>query len=225
MAPIDAMGWLLMDSGTQSLVLGFVLTTVLGGLLGAGLQRAQWKRQARLEIARMNFADANQLVDAVLDLTDKRYYHLYRWYRSVCDNDPDEKITEREREYFVHVNEWNETLRSHHQGLRRHFGVSHALSYLNYEDDLNPQHPTSLHYRFVLATGLVRLAYSDARAADAAWAEIEKLNWHLTEFAHESTTGLMQRSQSLRRLRTADERDDSPALTSRPQPQHPSAQR
>ncbi len=211
-----------MDAGTQSLVLGFVLTTVLGGLLGAGLQRAQWNRQARLEIAKKNFSDATELVDAVLDLTDRRYYHLYRWYGAVRDHDSDERISEREHQYFLHVHEWNETLRSHHQGLRRHLGVSHALSYLNYQDDLDPHHPTSLHYRFVLATHLIRQAASDANAADSAWSEIEKLNWHLTEFAQEASTALMHRSQSLRQLRAKDQRDDSPALTSRPQPQHPS---
>lgn len=211
-----------MDAGTQSLVLGFVLTTVLGGLLGAGLQRAQWNRQARLEIAKKNFSDATDLVEAVLDLTDKRYYHLYRWYGSVRDQDPDERIAERERQYFLRVHEWNESLRSHHQGLRRHLGVSHALSYLNYRDDLDPQNPTSLHYRFVLATNLVRQTTADASAADHAWSEIEKLNWHLTEFAQEASTALMRRSQSLRHLRAKDQDDDSPALTSRPEPQHPS---
>jgi hypothetical protein len=210
------------DAGTQSLILGFVLTTVLGGLLGAGLQRAQWNRQARLEIAKKNFSDAGELVDAVLDLTDRRYYHLYRWYSSVRDQDPNERVAEREQQYFLHVHEWNESLRSHHQGLRRHLGVAHALSYLNYQDDLDLQHPTSLHYRFVLATKLVRRAASDANAADRAWSEIERLNWHLTEFAQEASTALMHRSQSLGQLRAKDEEDDSPALTSRPQPQHPS---
>ena len=211
-----------MDPSTQSLILGFVLTTVLGGLLGAGLQRAQWNRQARLEMAKKNYSDATALLDEVLNLTDKRYYHLYRWYGSVRDGDPMERVTQREEQYFVHVHAWNETLRAHHQGLRRHLGASYALSYLNYQDDLNPQHPTSIHYRFVLATNLLRQAQRENGAVERAWSEIEKLNWHLTEFAQDASTALLERSHSLGRLRARDQKDDSPALTSRPQPRHPS---
>ena len=211
-----------MNANTQSLVVGFVLTTVLGGLLGAALQRAQWNRQARLDIAKKNFSDATALLEEILDLTDRRYYHLYRWFSSVRDGVAESGIAEGERLYYEVVHGWTERLRSHHQGLRRHVGVSYALDFLNYQDDLDPDHPTSLHYRFVLCTRLVREVSADVRVADRAWSEIERLNWHLTEFAQESTTALMKRSESLRQLTTAEVGGDVPALTSRPQPQHPS---
>ncbi len=38
--------------------------------------RAPWNRQTRLEIAEKNISVAAELVDAVLDLTDKPHYHL-----------------------------------------------------------------------------------------------------------------------------------------------------
>lgn len=211
-----------MNADTWSLVIGFILTTGLGGFLGAGLQRMQWSREARLDIAKQGYVDATALLDDVYTLVDKRYYHLFRWYRSVYDEDTEKKVGEREAAYFVAVREWNEKLRSHHQSIRRHLGVSHAVSFLDYHDDLDPQCPTSLHYRFVLCTGLVHRLKSDRDIAPLVLSEIEKLNWHLTEFALETTTELMKRSQSLSHLRSTDwSKESSASLTSRPQPRHP----
>ncbi|KQS98683.1 hypothetical protein ASG23_13085 [Cellulomonas sp. Leaf395] len=208
-----------MDADMQSLVIGFVLTTVLGGLLGAGLQRTQWNRQARLDIAKQGYVDATTMLEQVLTSIDRRYYGLYRWYSSVRDDEPEQKLAEREAVYFATVHEWNEKLRTHHQGIRRHLGASHALSFLNYRDDLDPQHPSSLHYRFVLCTSLVHRLKADPRTEPAVWSEIEKLNWHLTEFAQEATTELIRRSHSLRRLRSRDLAEErSEAMVSRPEP-------
>jgi hypothetical protein len=212
-----------MDASTRSMVIGFILTTVLGGLLGAALQRAQWSRQARLEIAKQGFADAASLLDDIYTLIDKRYYHLYRWFVVVRDNAAPATLDERASTYFTEVNVWNEKLRMYHQGLRRHLGISHALSFLNYRDDLTPEKPTSLHYRFVLCTNLVRRLETEPEVAALTWSEIEKLNWHLTEFAQETTTALMKASQSLRHLRAEDWSKEAPSsLTSRPEPHHPS---
>ncbi|MBB2923229.1 hypothetical protein [Cellulomonas cellasea] len=212
-----------MDADTRSLVIGFILTTVLGGLLGAGLQRTQWNRQARLDIAKQSYVDATTMLEQVLTSIDRRYYDLYRWYSAVRDDEPEQKIAEREAIYFATVHEWNEKLRTHHQGIRRHLGASHALSYLNYRDDLDAQHPSSLHYRFVLCTDLVHGLRAAPQTSPAVWSAMEKLNWHLTEFAQEATTELIRRSHSLRRLRSTDLAEErSEAMVSRPEPQHPS---
>ena len=191
--------------------------------LGAALQRTQWNRQARLDIAKQGYVDATTLLEDVFTLIDTRYYRLYRWYACVEGGDSEDKVLQREAEYFAAVHVWNEKLRTHHQSIRRLLGVSHALSFLNYQDDLDREHPTSLHYRFVLCTVLMHRLTTQADVAPRVWSEIEKLNWHLTDFAQETTSELMERSQSLRRLRAREwSKQRSPALTSRPDPQHPS---
>ena len=65
------------------LVVGFLLTTVLGGLLGTYLQERGWRHQndARLQEAELRLAEA--VCEAVSGLLDKRRYRMQRLFHAV----------------------------------------------------------------------------------------------------------------------------------------------
>jgi hypothetical protein len=189
------------NASTQSLLVGFLLTTVCGGLIGAWFQRVAWGRQARLELFKQAYVDGNELFAHVTNLVDRRYFRLYRWFMSIRDHDDAERIRLREASYFEAVSEWNETLRVTHNRVRMHFGERQALAFLDYADDFRPEDPTSLHYRFVRSTRLVAAAKSDDDLLMETQQELDHLNWALTAFANDATDQLVHRAISLRLLR------------------------
>lgn len=208
-----------MDSNLQSLIFGFILTTVLGGLIGAWFQRAAWRRQARLELLKQAYLAANELFADVSNLVDARYFRLYRWFLCVQDDDAEDKIGDRERSYFEVVESWNEMLRTRHNRIRMHLGEDRALAFLDYADDFHTNEPHSLHYRFLKCTGLVQAARRDRSLVSTALAEINKLNWALTAFANDAADEIMSRATSLQLLRSDLSNSPPSGLVSGPQ--HP----
>jgi hypothetical protein len=190
------------DSSLQSLILGFVLTTVVGGLIGAWFQRAAWRRQARLELLKQAYVDANDLFADVSNLVDARYFRLYRWFLCVQDNDAEETIADREQWYFDIVATWNEQLRVRHNRIRMHLGEDRALAFLDYADDFRQDEPQSLHYQFLKATRLVQAARQDRSVVPVALEEINRVNWALTAFANDAADEIMRRATSLQLLRS-----------------------
>ncbi|HEY5786598.1 MAG TPA: hypothetical protein VIT65_17665 [Microlunatus sp.] len=209
-----------MDAEVRSLIIGFVLTTVLGGVFGAWFQRLAWRRQARLEMAKQSYIDSTALYSEATRLIDRRYYGLFRWYLSVRDRSATAVVEARELQYYQTVGVWNESLRILHNRLRMDFGEMRALAFLDYADDFKPEQPESLHYRFVRATQLVRLLFADRADLDEVTSAINELNWALTAFANDAANDLMQRSRSLSALKLASSSDEAtPGLISGPQ--HP----
>ena len=208
-----------MDSSLQSLFLGFLLTTVVGGLIGAWFQRAAWRRQARLELLKQAYLDANELFADVSNLVDARYFRLYRWYLCVQDDEAEDKTADRERRYFEVVARWNEELRTRHNRIRMHLGEDRALAFLDYADDFHQDEPHSLHYRFLKCTRLVQAARRDRNLVSTALEEINKLNWALTAFANDAADEIMRRATSLQLLRS--DLSSSPRTGLVSGPQHP----
>jgi hypothetical protein len=212
-----------MDSGLQSLIVGFVLTTVVGGVIGAWFQRAAWRRQARLELLKQAYVDVNDLFADVSNLVDARYFRLYRWFLCVQDNDAEERIADRERRYLDVVASWNEELRVRHNRIRMHLGEDRALAFLDYADDFRQDEPHSLHYRFLKPARLVQAARRDRSVVPMALEEINKLNWALTAFANDTADEIMRRATSLQLLRSDLTGSPRSGLVSGPQ--HPGGPR
>ena len=63
-----------------ALVVGFVLTTVLGGWLGAGLQRRTWDHQNEVQLRQDELRRADDVCHSVSTLLDKRLYRMRRFY-------------------------------------------------------------------------------------------------------------------------------------------------
>ncbi|QAY73334.1 hypothetical protein ET445_08235 [Agromyces protaetiae] len=69
----------------QTLILTFVLTTVIGGFLGAWFQRWAWKRQVRLDQAGQSYADLNAIFEELTVLVDSRYFALFKWNQALAE--------------------------------------------------------------------------------------------------------------------------------------------
>jgi hypothetical protein len=65
------------------LVVGFLLTTVLGGLLGTYLQRRSWEHQNEAQLRKVELDKAGQVCQAVSGLLDKRRYRMLRLFHAV----------------------------------------------------------------------------------------------------------------------------------------------
>jgi hypothetical protein len=199
-----------MDNQLLAVILGFILTTVLGGLLGAWFQRFAWRRQAFLEQAKQAYAEVNAVFEAATVLIDKRYYALFKWNQALAERLSGDEVQRRTDAYWMIVADWNNNLRLLHNRLRIHLGERQALAFLDYADDLDQDDPKSLHYRFLRATRLLRRAGSDPGQLELATATMHELNWALTSFANDSADELTRRAKRLRALDWSDER---PAVT------------
>lgn len=192
----------MIDTGIRTLIVGFILTTVFGGLVGSWFQRLAWRRQARLELFRQTYADTNSLFTEVVTLIDTRYYRLFKWRQAVEDSSLSSAISVRADRYYDTVAVWNESLRAIHNRLRTNFGEERALSFLSYGDDFRKDQPLSIHYRFLRCTALVKVASGSPEALQLAIEEMNHLTWTITAFANEAADELRRRSISLSLLRS-----------------------
>ena len=65
------------------LVVGFLLTTVLGGILGTYLQRRSWNQQNEVQLREAERHRAGEVCHAVSGLLDRRRYRMLRLFYAV----------------------------------------------------------------------------------------------------------------------------------------------
>ena len=186
------------------LLLGFCLTTVLGGLLTTRLQRALWERQTRLEVFRRRYEEGTVFLDQLSSLIDRRLFGLQRLLWVIEEGVEADQLETKEREYFQTVIEWNGTLRSNRNKIRLLIGESQASDFLDYRDDGRQEHPRSLHYQFVKAHNAVISANSGGMSTEQAQREVNSLNWTCSSFLEDLTTVFAQRATSLTLLDIPD---------------------
>ena len=119
------------------IAVGFLLTTVLGGLLGSYFQNRSWEHQHQIQqadeerlrtvqIAEENRARALQVFDEISRLMDKRLYRLRLAYLSLPTesgaSDRSPQADERWRDYQQVLYEWNDSINRNLALLRYHFG-------------------------------------------------------------------------------------------------------
>jgi hypothetical protein len=196
--------WRSMGTKPGLVVLGFLLSSVLGGLVTYAFQRLSWRRQAKLELYSQRYRDGNEFLDRLSSLIDRRYYALMRLLWAVQESAPPETYDEREQAYFKTVIGWNNNLRAMHNRVRILVGEEKALAFLDYEDDYRQDDPRSLHYRFVAAHRALMAAKTDPEALDRAQSEADRLNWCLSSFLYDVTTVFAERANSLALLQFPD---------------------
>jgi hypothetical protein len=192
------------DDKVALLLTGFLLTGVTGTYINARFQQESWERQKRCEILKLKLDSGFALVEQLASSSNNRFFGLQRVFWAIESN-PDE-LDRLWKEYYVSVIEWNRTLNLNHMRILRLVGENEARAFLDYEDELKPESPASIHGRFKLAHDRVLAAKSCAtsacgeRAARIAEANqaLEQLDIYSDAFVEGLTHGLLERAESMK---------------------------
>jgi hypothetical protein len=104
------------------LAVGFVLTTVLGGLLGYVFQQRAWTHQFTVQRRTTEREAAFRALDELSTLLDKRRYRMLRIYW-LLDEAPDDQFEDALVAYRGVLEEWNDGLNRRLALVATHFGV------------------------------------------------------------------------------------------------------
>jgi hypothetical protein len=118
------------------LVVGFVLTTVLGGLLGSWLQQRTWNRQNEVQLRQDELRRADDVCHSVSTLLDKRLYRMRRLYFALA-SDPElpersDRVETSLKEYDTVLYEWNDSLNLNLALMGTYFGEG-ARNWLDFK--------------------------------------------------------------------------------------------
>jgi|SRR5215208_596218 len=201
--------WTLLNSNFVLLLLGFILTTMAGGLLSYWLQKQSWRRQTRVDLYRKRYEEGSQFLDELAKLIGNRFFQLQRYLwilEELQDNDiQDDVLQAVAHEVDKTVAEWNSTFWLNRVKIRLLVGEAQAQQFLDFQDDLRTEKPRSIQYRFVKAHEAVRRAKMGEVDASSAQAEINHLNWACSEFFENLTGVFLKRADSLQLLETPEE--------------------
>ena len=187
-----------MNEKVWLLILGFIMTTVLGGFFGYFLKQRSWQIETEHSLYKARYEEGVKFLDALSEQIGKRFFLLQRYLWAIDDDK--EKMAEREKEYFTSVVEWNSAFWRNRNKIRLLVDEEQANAFLDYRDDNAGDHPTSLHYRFVSAHRAVLKAKASREFASAARQQVEELNWKSSVFLERLTTEFVQRATKLQLL-------------------------
>lgn len=109
------------------LVVGFVLTTVLGGVLGTYLQRRTWDHQNEARLREDELRRADAICQSVSELLDKRRYRMLRLLAAIrgqtTGTGSPEKLTASLDAYDAVLYEWNDHLNVNLAMVGTYFGA------------------------------------------------------------------------------------------------------
>jgi hypothetical protein len=121
------------------IVVGFALTTVIGGLWASRLQQRSWDRQNDVRLQEAELEQARVACQDVMSLLDRRLYRMLRLVWAVSPTDPRsitaEELEQRRQDYVAVLFEWNDRLNTNLSLIGSYFGDD-ARAYVDalYED-------------------------------------------------------------------------------------------
>jgi hypothetical protein len=108
------------------LIVGFVLTTVLGGLLGSYFQRRTWEHQHDAQLREQELERASQTCYSLSMLLDRRLYRMVRLHHAIarCQEGGFTRadVEPRFRAYDEVLFEWNDALNGNLAVVGTYFG-------------------------------------------------------------------------------------------------------
>lgn len=157
--------WGFLNSNFFLLILGFVLSTILGTFLSDRLQtRAwerqkkvekerqdyEWKREKKFEILKRKLDDGQSTLEEISDLINVRFYRLQNTYINIAQGSVN-AANASWKDYFETVEEWNVKLIINQNKIRRLVNEEESILFNNYETD-SPDLKVaySLHGKFYL---------------------------------------------------------------------------
>lgn len=141
--------WKILNSNFSILVLGFLLTGVVGAWLTDRFQDASWQRQAEFEaqrrayewerektfeLLRHRLQEGIQSIEKISDNMNRRLYHTERVFEIVRKDakKPEPKYWD---EYSQSVEDWNIKLKYYEEDLQRLVGREFSTEFNDYQSD------------------------------------------------------------------------------------------
>ena len=107
------------------LIVGFLLSTVLGGLLGFYFQNRSWKHQNNAKVLEAELHTALNVFEDVSKLMDKRLYRMRLLFWRLSSDQYDQDVIENYMELYREVlHEWNDNLNRNLALIQCYFGSS-----------------------------------------------------------------------------------------------------
>ncbi len=189
------------------LAIGFVLTTIAGGILTYFFQKRSWIRQAYLDLYKKKYDDGTKFLDELSELIGKRLFFIQRFVWAISDGDK-ERIDRIEKEYFDVVKIWNINYYRNRNKLRLLVNEGTADIFLDYNDDARPNDPHSLHYKFVLTHKKVMASKVDTSKIVSALKNVDLLNYSCSSFLEKMTSEFASRAEKMQLLEANDLKDN-----------------
>jgi len=163
-----------LNSQLGTLILGFVLTSILGTLIADRIQKnnkenelliererqeAAWQRDKKYEIFRRKLDDGEKLIDELSNLMNVRFFKMQNTFISISSNN----ITPAQwNEYYRSVEDWNVKMPVIRNKIKRLLSDSLSMALNNYEtDDPGLSEATSIHGMFYLTHRALLKYYTD----------------------------------------------------------------
>jgi hypothetical protein len=105
------------------LIVGFLLSTVLGGLLGFYFQNRTWRHQNNAKVLEAELQTALKVFEDVSKLMDKRLYRMRLLFWRLNSSQYDQEDIERHMELYREVlHEWNSNVNRNLALIQCYFG-------------------------------------------------------------------------------------------------------
>jgi hypothetical protein len=107
------------------LIIGFVLTSVLGGALGYFFQTTTWRHQHRIQLREQEIERAAEIFEEISRLLDRRLYRtrqLHWRLKEKAQGSSRQDADQKMEDYREVVYEWNDNVHRNLALLHRYFG-------------------------------------------------------------------------------------------------------
>ena len=123
-----------LESQPGLLILGFVLTTLLGTILNYAYHDRAWKQEKRVAILTSKLTAQGTLIDSIASLTSERAFWMHRVQWAIEENDST-RVEKAWGHYYERVVMWNSTLRAKKSAIHRLANKDLANSFFEDEED------------------------------------------------------------------------------------------
>ena len=155
-----------LNSNLGLLVVGFLLTGVLGASLNWLIQKDIWERQRKHQLLLRRISSGKELFDEVSTLFSRRGHGLYTVFRAIEENASADDVKKSWADYNDVVRQWNAQLYGIRLKLELSAGKAIAAEFYDYADEAASEAPKSIHYKMRKAHMKVRSLVSGSDLSD-----------------------------------------------------------
>jgi len=193
-----------LNSKIVLLIIGFLLTGVLGKHLTEGYQDALWERDKKYEVFKQEVEEAKKSLDEVNFHISSRIHGLQKVHWELENNDLNGAENQYKR-YIEIKDSWNKKIRIYRNKLKRLVDVELAYALQTPEAFVGNENKESVHYHFIIAHNKTKFWLSCLRGEcgeapskkEAAQKSLQELYRVTDEFIDESYMVFLMKYKNL----------------------------